>query len=400
MKPTATHRRIAFLYGDYPPGRGDGGTDFLRHLAEGLVDRGDEVTAIVSRRGDRPSGFVSPGGVRVEPVIDDWRLRAAPRGQLGALRASVEASGADLVHLIYPDPFLRYGTDSYHLPFLIKPALRKPLVVTFFGFGVTGASLTSKAGLMSLFAAADRIVITDANLLRLFRRKLPWWAAKARVGVVGSVSEGDSPLWSQPELAARKAALGLKPQQRHIGFFGFWSPDKGLENLLQALGRIRGEGTDAVLVLVGGRPAAERFPYERGILDLAERLGLRDAVIQTGPLPAAGVTREMVAMDVCALPFKVNPLGRSSLALALVLGLPTVVSKPAPEDAWLLDGMPLLDSPTPQAIAAAVTALLKDPAAQRAAAGAATRAARHWSWPSIVDEYSRLYAELLAEREK
>ena len=395
MSPDPARPRIAFVYGDYPPGRGDGGSDFLRHLAEGIAGRGFDVTAIVSKRPDRSSGFTSAAGVRVEPVIEDWTLRAAFLGQLRAFRRQLEESRPDLIHLIYPDPYLRYGTDSYHLPFLIKLAARRPFVVTFFGFGVTGASLTSKAGLLSLFAAADRIVITDADLLRLFKSKLPWWARKAHAGVVGSVHDGGTLTWSSAGLAERKTAVGLDPDQRHIGFFGFWSPDKGLENLLEALGRLRRGGHDAVLVLVGGRSPGDRFPYEVGLLRLAEQLHLRDYVVETGALSPDQIARYMLATDVCALPFKVNPLGRSSLALALALGLPTVVTRPTGEDARLLSGMALLDSPTPQSLAASIALLLDDPAAQESAAGAALRAAAHWSWPAIVGDYASLYGELL-----
>ena len=386
------------MYGDYPPGRGDGGSDFLRHLAEGMASRGFDVTAVVSSRPDRPEAYFADGGVRVEPIIRDWTLRAALAGELGTFRRVFRDSQPNLIHLIYPDPFLRYGTDSYHLPFLIKTATRRPMVVTFFGFGVTGASLISKAGLLSLFAAADRIVITDPDLLRLFNRKLPWWAGKARGGLVGSVNDGNMPPWSLSELPARKVALKLDVKRRYIGFFGFWSPDKGLESLIHALGRLRGEGHDAVLVLVGGRPPGERFPYEQGILRLAGDLGLGDCVVAAGSLPSDMVGRYLVAMDVCALPFKVNPIGRSSLALALSLGLPTVVTRPTGEYARLLSGLALLDAPTPESIATSIARLLEDPAAQQATADAALRASGRWSWPSIVSDYALLYDELLKRK--
>jgi len=397
MTPSTDSPRIGLVYGDYPPnppGRSDGGSDFLQRLAEGLVTQGHDVTAIVSSRDDRQSAYTSDAGVHVAPVISDWTLRGAVGGQLSALRKVLRDREIDVVHLIYPDPFLRYGSDSYHLPFLLKAAARRPLVVTFFGFGVTGAGLVAKGGLFSLFASADRVVITDADLLRRFRRTLPWWGRKARTGLVGSIVDDGSPAWSQDALRQRKVALGLNPAQRHVGFFGFWSPDKGLENLLEAHQKMRQAGHDAVLVLIGGRAEAMRFEYERGVMRLAKELRIEDSVIETGPKTAQEVSDYMVAMDACALPFKVNPLGRSSLALALNLGVPTVVTRPRGADARLLTGLPLLDSPEPAAIAAAITALLDDTNAQKAASEAATRAARHWSWDEIVSQYAGLYAEV------
>jgi glycosyltransferase involved in cell wall biosynthesis len=307
----------------------------------------------------------------------------------------LEEDRIDIVHLIYPDPYLRYRSDSYHLPFLLKLATRRPLVVTFFGFGVAGARIVTKAGLLSLFAASKRIVITDADLFRRFRRALPWWAGKARRGRVGSIAPSGSPIWSQQALNDRKAALGLDQAQRHIGFFGFWDQGKGIENLLEAVRRLCHGGKDVVLVLIGGRPPAARLEYERSLLRLAQELGIAKSVIDTGPLSPTDVSRYLVAMDVCALPFKVNPLGRSSLALALGLGVPTVVTRPPAEDTGLLTGLALLEPPDPARIATAIAGLLDDPVAQQATSKAAIAAARYWSWDAIVDDYEALYAELV-----
>jgi glycosyltransferase involved in cell wall biosynthesis len=391
--------RIALVYGDYPPSppnRVDGGADFLSHLAEGLVARGHAVTAIVSRREDRPASLVTEGGVRIAPVIRDWSLRGAFRGGLVDLRRVLKEDQIDVVHLVYPDPYLRYGTDSYHLPFLLKAASGRPLVVTFFGFGVTGSGLIAKAGLPTLFATANRIVITDPDLLRRFQHRLPWWAGKARGGLVGSISPGGSPIWSLGALPERRVAIGLRPDRRYVGFFGFWSPDKGLDELLEAIRRLRQKGEDVVLVLVGGRAPEVRFEHERRVIRLAEELGIAQSVIDTGPLAPDEVARHMVAMDLCALPFKVNPIGRSSLALSLTLGVPTVVTRPPGESGSLLSGLELLESSDPDAIATAIARLLDDPEAQLAAGAAAASAARHWSWDAIVGNYHALYHELAA----
>ncbi|MGH7763143.1 MAG: glycosyltransferase family 4 protein [Candidatus Dormibacteraceae bacterium] len=388
--------RIAIVYGDYPPnppGRSDGGSDFLQHLAEGLAARGHEVTAVVSRRPDRQAPFTR-AGVHVEPIIHSWSLRGAFGGQLAILRRTLQQRQIDIVHVIYPDPFLRYGTNSYRLPFVLKLAGRSQLVATFFGFGVKGGGLLSNAGLMSLFATANRVVITDANLLRRFRRSLPWWAGKARGGLVGGIAPADSGRWNGADLAQRKSALGLGANRPHIGFFGFWSPDKGLENLLEAQRILMDRKDPPILVLVGGRAPEERFEYEEGILELAGRLGIASSLLHTGPLAPADVVRYMLATDLCVLPFKVNPLGRSSLALALGLGVPTLVTRPPAEDGPLLDGAAFLESPDPGGIARSIARLLDDPQALQGLAESARRAAPSWSWAKIVSDYSDIYAEL------
>jgi glycosyltransferase involved in cell wall biosynthesis len=398
MTRGATSRgRIAFIYGDYPPnppGRSDGGSDFLQHLAETLSARGFDITAIVSKRDDRREPFTQRG-VHVEPLIREWSLRAALSGGLSAVTHLVRNRRIDLLHVIYPDPFLRYGSNSYRLPFLLKLVARRPLVVTFFGFGVTGGGPISNAGLFSLFATSNRIVITDANLLRRFRRRMPWWSAKARSGLVGGIAPEAADCWSEPGLGERKVTLGLDPGRRHIGFFGFWSPDKGLENLLETQRILQADGKATTLVLIGGRPHDKRFAYEQGIVDMAKRIGISASMVETGPLSPGDVAKYLVAMDLCVLPFKVNPLGRSSLALSLSLGVPTLVTRPAGSEIALLEGSPTLESLEPAAIASAITGLVESPGALSEASTAALRAAHHWSWDAIADDYAAIYDELL-----
>src|SRR5690242_20975857 len=60
------------------------------------------------------------------------------------------------------------------------------------------------------------------------------------------------------------------------------------------------------------KPLDRRFAYEQGIIEMAERIGISKSVAETGPLTPDEAARHLVAIDVCVLPFKVNPLGRSS----------------------------------------------------------------------------------------
>lgn len=387
---------ICLVYGDYPPkpaGNVDGGADFVGILADQLRARGFAVTALVSRRDDRTMPFVTSSGVRVLPLVSDWTLRAAATGELSAVRRALREAGVDVVHLVYPDPYLRYGSDSFHLPFALKLAGARRLVVTFFGFGLTGASVVTKAGLLSLFASADRIVITDHALLRRFRRTFAFWSGKTRGGLVGSIAHEATERWTLEALPARRRALHLSEQERLVGFFGFWSPDKGLEDLLSAVRLLNSEGPAVKLMLVGGRESTLRTDYENTIAVLIRELALQASVIDTGPLPAEEVARYLLAADVCVLPFRVNPLGRSSLAIALGLSLPTIVTRP-PAGEHLLRGLTLVEAREPEGIAAAIRAVLASTAAQSRASACAAEAAVHWSWKTITDAYVADYEAL------
>lgn len=381
------------MYGDYPPkpeGTSDGGADFLQNLAERLVARGFVVTVVVSRREDRRASYVTEAGVRIVPLVEDWSLRGAMRGQLASLRRTLKEVKADVVHLIYPDPYLRYGGDSYHLPFLLKLAGAKRLVTTFFGFGVTGASVVTKFGLLVLFASTDRVVITDLALATRFKRVMPFWAGKARSGSVGSIGSGTSDKWTASTLARRQAEIGTVGGERVLGFFGFWTPDKGLEDLLAAMGRLVASRENVRLLLIGGRETAHRTDYETRIRNLVVELGIQGSVKETGPLPPEEVARYLLALDVCVLPFRANPLGRSSLATALTLGVPTIVSRPT-EGEELLPGFVFVDPGDATGIATAIRSVLADPALQAELGRAAATASIYWSWDAVVDAYAADY---------
>ena len=387
---------VILVYGDYPPkpaGQQDGGADFVAALAGQLVERGVRVTVLVSRRDDRQAPYMTETGVQVIPLVADWTLWGAMRGELRRLREALTLQGPDVVHLIYPDPYIRYGSDSYHLPFLLKIAGARTLLVTFFGFGVTGASFVTKLGLISLFASAKRIVITDLGLLHRFRRRFPFWARKASHGFVGSIASNESPRWSMSMLGVRRADLRLPAQEKLVAFFGFWSPDKGLEDLIAAIAQLRLGGERVKLVLVGGREPAFWTDYERTIQTLIVSRGLEDSVIQTGPLSGQAVADYLLAADVCVLPFHVNPLGRSSLAIGLSLGLPLIVSRPT-VGGELLEGVILVDPQRPDRLADAIREILMNPEKQARSGEASARASGNWSWSSIADAYIAEYRRL------
>ena len=384
------------LYGDYPPklaGVGDGGADFLAGLAHNLASANVSVTAIVSRRLGRESPYRTERGVKVSPLIEDWSLRGAMGGQLSKLRSSLGEEDVDIVHLIYPDPYIRYGSDTYHLPFVLKLAGARRLVVTFFGFGLTGASWPTKIGLLALLATADSIVITDPDLFARFSKAFPIWRRKSRLGLVGALATDPSDTWTNAGLQRRRESIGLDPRTNYVGFFGFWTPDKGLEDLLQAMRLVIDSGLRVKLLLIGGREREQRTQYERTILARVQSLALLDDVVDTGALPANDVIRYLLALDLCVLPFKVNPLGRSSLALAVSLGLPTLVSKPS-ANANLIEGLPQIPCGDATGLAEAIRQMMSDLSSRDEAAGAARRVSANWNWHSIANFYRAIYEEL------
>lgn len=142
-------------------------------------------------------------------------------------------------------------------------------------------------------------------------------------GPVGVVRQAYVPVpevvgLSQPE--ARRM-LGLDPGDFIIGTFGFITPNKRIETILDALEEVLPDVPSTCLVLVGGK--IDEYPIDSII---SER-GLTGRVIVTGYLELEEMTRYMVACDL-AVALRKPSAGETSSSVVRLLGLgcPTIVS--------------------------------------------------------------------------
>jgi glycosyltransferase involved in cell wall biosynthesis len=158
-------------------------------------------------------------------------------------------------------------------------------------------------------------------------------------------------------------------------------------DLLEALARLRGQGTDAVLDLVGdGELAAPLRAH-------AERLGLADAVRFHGALAPAEVAERMRAADLFVLPSRFENLPVVLLE-AMASGLPVVATDVGGVREIVDERMGVLVAPDdPERLAAAIA----DVAARLDAfdpAALAERARRAYGLEAIGATWDAIYAEL------
>jgi phosphatidylinositol alpha-1,6-mannosyltransferase len=130
------------------------------------------------------------------------------------------------------------------------------------------------------------------------------------------------------------------------------------------------------------------------------RHGLGSSVVLTGALPPAQLPEHYAAGDVFAMPCRTRRGGLDVEGLGMVYleaaacGLPVVAGTSGGAPEAVRDGETgtvVRDPRSPEAVAAAVTALLDDPARARAM-GAAGRAwvEQRWSWTTIAADLAAL----------
>lgn len=160
-----------------------------------------------------------------------------------------------------------------------------------------------------------------------------------------------------------------------LAYLGTLDRARGLERLFDALLLVRQARPEACLLLIGGAPQAQD---EAALLAAARERGLADAVRVTGWLPSAQAWEYLLGAQAAVSYVPRGALydvsSPTKLLEYLALGMPCV-GNDIPDQAAVLaaSGAGWLSASTPQAMADALLAILRDPQAARARAAAGPR---------------------------
>jgi glycosyltransferase involved in cell wall biosynthesis len=199
--------------------------------------------------------------------------------------------------------------------------------------------------------------------------------------------------FSPPEPPPRRihAALELEPATRVVLYQGGFSRDRGIEQLIEAIDAVPG----AVLVLLG-------YGYlEDELRDRAAASAGRVRILPA--VPPTELLDWVASADVVAMPIQPTTLNHrlttpNKLFEAMAAGVPVVASDlPGMAPTVRETGCGLVCDPTdPEAVAAAIRAILDASPEDRAAYRARALGAAHvtYNWESqvslLLDEYGRL----------
>ncbi len=179
-----------------------------------------------------------------------------------------------------------------------------------------------------------------------------------------------------------------------ILWMGRMTSVKALPNLVQAFCMMAARHPSAALVIAGPDQDNEK-PLLEKILQTA---GLRDRVIFTGMIHAGEKLAALQAAQVFVLPSHTENFGISAME-AMAAGCPAIVSenvKIAPE--IVSHGAGLSVPVDAGKLAAAIDALLSDPARRSAMGAAAASLARRYDWEQVASHLEQAYAEMTTAR--
>lgn len=419
--------RIVLISGEFPPLQGGVG-DFTNELGKALAELGHEVHVITSASNN------------TQPCPERSR-RNATRNTI-IVHRSVHGWGwaswrriIQLLSEIRPDIInIQYQTAAYgmhpsinflplHLRMSSHPFIRYAHPLTTF-HDLKVPYLFPKAGPLrwwvnlALARWSDAAIVTNAE--DFARLSTYSFIRSLSLIPIGSNISPEPPAGYDRE--AWRVNRGLKPDDLLLSYFGFLNESKGAETLVRALGRLVQRRYDAQsatntstglstslqspisniqLMMVGGKVGSSdptNVAYLKKIVGLIEELGLTDRVLWTGYTSQPEVSANLLASDICVLPYRDGAsFRRGSFMAALAHGLPIVSTWPRVDVPELRHGENILLVPpdAPVALAEAVARLAEDARLRRRLGEGAARLAQDFTWGKIAEKTKALYEEPL-----
>lgn len=316
MPPAGTHGRILVLSSTFPRWDGDASTPFIPNLCRDLISLGWKVDALVPHAagaaiyGDidgipvRRFRYAWPeaaqtlcyegGGLlnfRKEPA-NLLKLPVFVASQIGSILRLVMSGRYDLIHAhwILPQGFAAVAaTLASSMPIVVTVhggdvfGLRSPIYAPFKKFAL------SRAAAVTVNSSATETAVSSLDAEIPMLRRIP-------IGITT-----DKPV--DPFLVDTIRTRCGADTAPLLGFIGRVITEKGVDDFIQAIAKLRESRPDIRGMIVGTGPA------EADMRMLAASLGVQDNIIFEGWVAAADIPSYMAAFDIFIGPSKTSKGG-------------------------------------------------------------------------------------------
>ena len=394
---------IGLITGEYPPDQGGVG-DFTHELGQALTALGHEVHVLTNA-----SHNTQP--TTRNPVIVHRSVRGWGWGCWRDIIRLHDVLHFDIVNIQYQTAAYEMHPAINLLPLRLRSGAgkgRRPrTVATFHDLKVP--YLFPKAGRLrcwvnlALARWSDAAIVTNAE--DFTRLSTYSFICSPSLIPIGSNISPQPPAGYDRE--CWRADWGVEPNDLLLSYFGFLNESKGAETLVRALDKLVQSApsiqypiSSIQLVMVGGKAGSSdptNLAYLKKVESLIEELGLRERVLWTGYTPQPEVSANLLASDVCVLPYRDGAsFRRGSFMAALAHGLPIVSTRPRVDVPELRHGENILLVPpdAPVALAAAIARLAEDAKLRRCLGEGAARLAQEFTWEKIAEKTEALYEEI------
>lgn len=365
--------RTTLVCGSWPPIKCGVG-DFSHRLALEWARQGREISVVT----DRLAKEDGPPNIRVLPVVEQWGPSALPR-----ILSAIKQTAPDVVNLHYPT--VRYNRLSVIdlLPTAIRLALKTPVVTTIHEYS-TFQSL-GRRRVEWLARTSSAVIVPEQSNQALLKAALPAYADRIHYVPLGSSFDVQLP--ADFDRQAWRTARSISPSDLLFVYFGFISPSKGIETLLQAFSQLPASFEARLHILADREPSAPQYAdYHRMIAGQIEELSQHRSVEWTGYLPPDQLSPYLASADLAVLPFADGAsMRRTTLLACIAHGLPVLSTGDSPPCLGVAV-VPIADS---SAMTQALVELGTNRNALNLLRQQATQASDQTSWSTIATETAR-----------
>jgi polysaccharide biosynthesis protein PslF len=379
--------KISLVSGTLAPMRCGIG-DYTTRLAHVLSQQPNITLSVIASRDANAQADFS-----VYPIATTWGWR-----DLLPILQTLNELKPDVVHYQYPTAVYKRRLLITFLPVLVTLfsllKFRRPprAVATIHEYASFTKIGKIRIWLMALQTTRLIAVSPDtAHALRFLR----FLGKRVTVIPLGSNLSDDTPPEYAQNPAEWRTRHNISQSTPVLAYFGFVSPSKGLDTLVEAFGQLQ---TDAQLLFIAEQPDsnAEFAGYYKKLEELINKSGKGEKIKWTGFAPDPDVAAYLQSATIAVLPFDDGvSTRRTSLVAALLNGTPTISTLPrnsreAPglahgENIWLV---PPRD---PATLADAIEKLLAEAALRPKIGASGQKFARSLDWQVIARQHVEFY---------
>ncbi|HNR88097.1 MAG TPA: glycosyltransferase family 4 protein [Spirochaetota bacterium] len=386
--PRNVHNKktVLMVNGHYPPAKCGMG-DYTKRLADEVRATGAYDVDVLTAAYPGIAKIRTERGVRVLRIPRRWDA-----AEYGKLREHLRGR-YDVLHIQYHDGDYPSLELLRRLPRLMKDDGRVgSVMISMAGFKDSDRSLEK------LFAESDLVnVTTDEDGARI-RRITGISESKLR-----TIYDGPNMLpMNERYIHTPRTQVGAKKKPARLLHFGFLSPQKGFEEIVEALRIVTDSGVEVRLDVIGSDHEARETDYFKRIKTLIKKKGMGERITFHGFIGGAKMNRIFSQADLAIFPFRDGISGkRSSLWSVMSFGVPCISTESAMVPVGIRHGENILLTPArePRVLASAVIAAVSDDALRaRLSHGALEVVRRQYSWERIRTEVVDAYEAMLHGR--
>jgi glycogen(starch) synthase len=399
--------RVLMLSWEYPPVVIGGLARHVHALAGHLARSGHEVVVLCRHQAGtdaetHPTTDTVVDGVRIIRVAEDPAHLVFERDLIAwtlAMGHAMVRVATELLRTWRPDVVHAHDWLVAHPAIAVAEAARVPLIGTIHATeagrhsGWLSHPLNQQVHSVEWWLAnrADALIACS----RAMRKEVSYLfeVEPSAVTVIHNGIEERS--WQVPRREVVEARATYSPSgEPLLLYFGRLEWEKGVQDLLTALPRIRRRHPGTRLVIAGkGRHHTE-------LVTLARKLRIRRAVDFAGHLTDRELRAALAAADAVVLPSRYEPFGIVALEAAAAKA-PLVASTAGGLGEVVINGVTGLafEPGDVGGLAASVEAVLSDkPAAQRRAKAAQARLSADFDWAKIAEATADVYRQAQARK--